>query len=190
MKATAGFAAFVLLTLISAPARAPIFGLYPGLSEMIRGADAIVVARITSEPERRSPMGGFEDYTIRILYTLKGDVSRDSTMKVSLRHLPLLLPPASDVSGTPMLRDSALGRPFQVSERFVLFLERDEYLFGKYHNRNSAGSAFWVAPTFDPSKLNTDDVRGNIEALVAEVVDYERLRARNLDDVAAEYLAK
>jgi hypothetical protein len=189
MTAATGFAAFVSLALMSAPARAPIFGVYSGLSEMMRGADAIVVARITSEAERRAAMGGFEDYTVRILYTLKGDVSRDSAMKVSLRHLPLLPPPVSDAGGPPMLSDSALGRPFQVSERYVLFLEREGYLFGKYHNRNSAGSAFWVAPTFDPSKLNVDDVRGNIETLVAEVVDYERLRARNLDDVAAEYLA-
>ena len=188
MKKAAMVFAFVSLAVLSTPARAPGFGVYPGLSGMIGRADAIVVARIRSEPERPTGWGGFEDYTIEVLYTLKGDVNQRGEMKVSLRHLPLLLPPVSDAGAVPILRNSALGKPFQLGERYVLFLEGR--FLGTYHNSNAAGSAFWVAPTFDPSKLTPDDVRGNIEALVGEVVAYERLRMRDLDDVAAEYLAK
>lgn len=90
--------------LIVRPVPAPVFGFFDGVRRFIERSDTIIVARITATPyaiKRRRYNGrydpsfgvstGFhEDYELRNLRTIKGDLAVGQEYVVSLRSLELV----------------------------------------------------------------------------------------------------
>ena len=98
---------FILLTVLVGAMvpllPAPIYGDYPGLERIISNADHVVVAEITANPMQRArqatgefePMRTFslgfhEDYEIKVLRSIKGELEEGEECVVGLRHLGYL----------------------------------------------------------------------------------------------------
>jgi hypothetical protein len=159
--------AVVVLLLAGREAAAPISGIFTGLSDLIASSEHIVVATVLTGPAsvRASTLNDAQLQEVQIFHVIKGTIEPRTKMTVTLRTLSLVN-----------------GGDFDVLERYVLFLR-------SYDLVNVTGSAFWVAPTSNPSNLPVGDVRGSIETLLREAVAYRKQEELAMEERVAEYLA-
>ena len=160
-------------------------GLFPGLSNMIKYSQAIVVVTILSEPETRRTHSEnqWAVQRVKVLSVLKGPLREQEEIDVEL--MAGLLFPAT----TYLARDDSPD-DFPVRERYVLFLASDYFFPGhKYSIVNNQGSVFWIPRSADLSGLAAGDVRGNIELLVNATLAHAKSRAQTLDQCIQGYLS-
>jgi len=134
--------AAVCLFLTRNTAPAPIYGPFPGLEEVIKGADFVVVAVINKRPDM-TDMGAGGIYEIEIVKVLKGD-TKEGKRSAYLRDLPI------DV-GSQMAKSLTNG--FLEGHLYLLFLckpgththdEHGKPLSVDYEDENCAGDAVWI----------------------------------------------
>ena len=157
------------------------FGNYPGLSDMIKYSQSIVVVSILSGPDhtRTHSENQWAVQTVKVLSVLKGDLRGQDEIDVKL--MPFLLLPEPAYTG---LTD------FPVNERYILFLATDYFSPGlKNSIVNAKGSAFWLPRSVDLSGLKTGNARGNIEMLVNATLSYATSLGLNLDECIHAYLS-
>ncbi|MBN1866869.1 hypothetical protein JW916_06220 [Candidatus Sumerlaeota bacterium] len=99
MKRHLVFVGVVCLLVIPASAPAPIFGFFPGLDELVRRSDAIVVGRIVKTSVQRrieihgayepwmGASDGHEDHVVEVLKTIRGNLKEGETCVIGIRDL-------------------------------------------------------------------------------------------------------
>lgn len=165
---------------------APIYSGYPGLEQIIARADHVVVAEITANPVQRArratgefdptyafSLGMHEDYEVRVLRTIKGELEEGEEYVVGLRHLGYLY---SLTEATPdqAMYASDFG-DFSFESTHLLFLQT-EPPFSPYNPEFAPAIAFTenCVGAHYPLMEGTDlqvGVESSPEALIAAIVE-------------------
>jgi predicted 3-demethylubiquinone-9 3-methyltransferase (glyoxalase superfamily) len=155
-------------------APAPIYSAFENLSTLIDRAEFIVVAEIIKQLHPEAPdIGGGGTFEIRIVKTIKGDVTPGKRATAYLRDVGFHIIPRVSASLTP---------GFIPEERYLLFLnkgtnEYDEH--GKalpldFEAEGCEGDAIWIKSAhmgkdFDLESLKGKTVRESVVALLNHV---------------------
>ncbi len=163
--------AFVLI-LTTRESPAPLYGTFPGLKELIDGAEFIFIAQIIKRPEQLD-MGSGGVFEIEILTVLKGEAKDNKRSNAYLRDLPFVFAPG---------RDSTLTHGL-TGERYLLFLnkntgkvrdEKDQPLPVDFENENCAGDAVWMSSEFNWTLLEGKGLRESIEVILKDSAKAQR----------------
>jgi hypothetical protein len=166
--------AAICLVSMRGTAPAPIYGSFPGLDELINGADFIVVAELLKGPgfgERDIGDGG--TFEIEVLKVIKGD-AKVGKRTAYLRELGFHINPPRDSAG--------LEQGFMRGQLYLLFLdkpgshvhdENGKALPVDFEDENCEGDAVWISSTavsqtgyLDLDSLKGKDVREAVVALL------------------------
>ena len=171
----------VLLMARSAPA--PLFGTFPGLDEVIKGADFVVLAVIDGRPDM-TDMGGGGIYEIDVVKVLKGN-AKEGKRSAYLRDLPI-------DAGSRGARSLANG--FLEGHLYLLFLckpgtqFKDEH--GKppaadYEDENCSGDAVWINQGHAGYELSLLDslIGKSVKDAVVTLLQYSAKQHRDVADV-------
>jgi len=156
-------------------APAPIFGVFPGLNELIDGAEFIVVAEVAKRPRAEEmDMGAGGTFEIEVVKVIKGDVKPNKRSTAYLRDLGFNINPPRDMAPLP--------RGFAPGQLYLLFLNKPgththdqngKPLPVDFEDENCEGDAVWISssggsPTgyFDLESLNGKSVRESVVALL------------------------
>jgi predicted 3-demethylubiquinone-9 3-methyltransferase (glyoxalase superfamily) len=163
---------FAMICLLSLPSKAPapIFGGYPGLDELIKGAEFIVVAKIANRADMLD-IGGGGTFEIEIVKTIKGNAKLGKA-SAYLRELGFSL--------SPPRYSAALEQGFIPGQLYLLFLnkpgthtqdENAKPLPVDFENENCEGDAVWISSSemgwFDVESLNGKSTRDAVIALLS-----------------------
>lgn len=157
-------ASLLLILLLPYESPAPISGVFPGLSELLEHADAVVVADILEKPRIDFGDGGV--FQIRIRKVLQGQVDEGRTYSAYLRDLGFWI----SQTNCPSLFPAGLV----TGARGAFFLNKSKRAEPKaeFWNENCEGDAFAVNPKADLRKLTGLRPRAAIEALLTDSLAY------------------
>jgi hypothetical protein len=174
-------------------APAPIYGPFPGLDQVIKGADFIVVTVIEKRPEMLD-MGNGGIFEIQVLKVLKGN-TKEGKGRAYLRDLPF------DLGSSSAIGSRSLTNEFMQGQLYLLFLCKpgthihDEN--GKpppvdYEDENCAGDAIWInqqhADGYELNELNSlngKSARDSIVTLLQHTSKRHRDFANAVDAIIA-----
>jgi len=141
---------------------APIYGFFPGMSKLLEGADAVVVADIVEE-SGKNYFGGGDDFKIRIRKVLKGEAEEGRTYSAYLRDLGFHI---TQTNRCPSLFPEGLRR----GVTGVFFLKKSDPAQPKveFRNENCEGDAFSISPNPDLKKLPGLKSREAVELLLKD----------------------
>ncbi len=175
-------ASLLLVVGLSHESLAPIYGLFPGLSKLLEGADAVVVAEIIERPTQTGwEPGGV--YKIYIQKVLKGEAKDAGTYSAYLRSLPFRT--------TTNHIASLLPGGLKAGARAVFFLKKndDAELKADFRNENCAGDAFSINPNVDLKELDGFGPRQAVEFLLKDRLAYERARFHDYETAVTDMVA-
>lgn len=157
-----------------------VYGVYPGLSDMIGNSQAIVVVSIQSGPKtpRATSESVWAVQKVKVLAVLKGHFREQEEVDVALS--PFLLFPT---------RTYLAVEDFPVYERYVLSIASASLSPRRYAIVNAEGSAFWIPRQTDLSVVKPGDVRSSIEALLQGSRNYLNSRDRELNENVQRFLS-
>jgi hypothetical protein len=160
-------AGLILFALIVPQLPAPIFGLFPGLEELITRSDDIVVVEITATAQERIERAGvpdhpqsglanfglYSDFEVRVLRSILGDLEEGEECVIGLRYLRFFSGQLEASDDSQISRVSSFG----LGTHHLLFLQR-EASFSPYNplgepaiafSQNCEGAHFPIAPGTD-----------------------------------------
>ena len=145
---------------------APVYGFFPGMSNVLERADAVVVAEIV-EQSGKSYFGGGDDFKIQIRKVLKGEAEEGRTYSVHLRDLGFRI---TQTNRCPSLFPEGLRR----GATGVFFLNKSAgaELKVEFRNENCEGDAFSISPNADLKKLSGLKSRAAVELLLKDASAY------------------
>jgi hypothetical protein len=146
------------------PASLPVVEEFPGLGELIRRSDAILVVdpveRKTSDPS------GLGEYTVSPKGVIKGEATMSGTMALSLRSMPLRRSSDSSRMG--------VHRGLEVGKRYIVFLSRsDQAGIPRYSTLPYCGGHMEIMPGEDRSWLWGGTPEENITRLLRNFLEYK-----------------
>ena len=156
-------------------------GVFPGLSNLIRDSQAIVVASIESAPKtpRTDSSRSRAVQKVRVLYSIRGNFKPEDEIEVAL-DIGILFP----------ARTYLQVADYPLYESYVLFIGPDSLSPDGYGLVNAQGGAFWIPREADISALTIGDVRGNLEVLLDAVLSYARSNEQSLNERVEEFLSE
>lgn len=169
------------LLLAASAAYGAAHGEFPGLSNLIRDSQAIVVASIESAPKtpRTDSSRSKAVQKVRVLYSIEGNFKPQDEIDVAL-DIEILFP----------ARTYLQVADYPLYERYVLFIGPGSLSPDGYGLVNAQGGAFWIPREADLAVLGAGDVRGNLEVLLSAVLTYARSREQALNERVEEYLSQ
>ena len=161
----------ILLLALSKPTFAPIFGTFPGLDKLISRSDAILVVDLLKQ-KSLSPWGLHEDYEVYVRKVIKGKITQDKKVILSLRFLPFV---------SLLKSESNIRWGFRIGERHIVFLSKNnEPDKALYSSLNYSGGHMQVSPQNNLSKLKGDEPKEIISQLLKDFLEYKRQELETL----------